>query len=72
MKHRKIVNYTTKDWLKGMGVWFCLTGLGMYAFHSCFTNKDYVSSFICVVGIVGWAIVYFILQKDIDKRNPLD
>ena len=72
MKHRKITNYTTKDWLKQMGILLCLNGLGIYAFRSCFTNNDYVSTFACAVGAAGWAIVYFIFMKDIDKRNPLD
>jgi len=70
MKDIKITNYTTKDWLKQMGVMFCIIMLGQFTLRSALDNKDYISTFIGIVGIVGWSIVYHNIMKGIRKRNP--
>ncbi|MBQ5937653.1 MAG: hypothetical protein IJL50_07430, partial [Bacteroidaceae bacterium] len=70
MKNVKITNYTTKDWLKQMGVGFCIIGLGMFAIRSFLDDKDYIASIAGLVGLAGWCVVDYILRKDIEKRNP--
>ena len=70
MKNVKITNYSTKDWLKQMGVGFCIIGLGMFAIRSFLDDKDYIVSIAGLVGLAGWCVVDYILQKDIEKRNP--
>ncbi len=70
MKNVKITNYTTKDWLKQMGVGFCIIGLGMFAIRSFLDDKDYIASLAGLVGLAGWCVEDYILQKDIEKRNP--
>ncbi len=70
MKNVKITNYTTKDWLRQMGVGFCIIGLGMFAIRSFLDDKDYIASIAGLVGLAGWCVVDYILWKDIEKRNP--
>ena len=67
---KKITNYTTKDWLKQMGVGFCIISLGMYAIRSFLDDRNYIAGIAGLVGFVGWCVVYQILMKDIEKRNP--
>ena len=70
MKNVKITNYTTKDWLKQMGVGFCIIGLGMFAIRSFLDDRNYIASIAGLMGFAGWCVVYHILMKDIEKRNP--
>ena len=53
-----------------MGVGFCIIGLGMFAIRSFLDDKDYIASLAGLVGLAGWCVVDYILQKDIEKRNP--
>jgi hypothetical protein len=70
MKNVKITNYTTKDWLKQMGVGFCIISLGMFAIRSFLDDRNYIAGIAGLMGFVGWCVVYHILMKDIEKRNP--
>lgn len=69
MKQIEITNYTTKDWLKQIGAQFCIMLLGVFTLLSFKDDKDYVAGFFGLLGIAGWAIVYYIILKDIRKKN---
>lgn len=72
MRNIKITNYTTKDWLKSIGVMFCIMSLGQFTIHLILDDKDYIGAFMGIVGIVGWGIVYHIIMENIRKKNPQD
>ena len=69
MTHRKITDYTTKDWLKQMGSMFCFLILGQAFFRKLFAG-DYLVACGWLLGAAGWAIIYFQIMKGIEKKNP--
>ena len=69
MKQIKITNYTTRDWLKQMGVLFCLMALAQASFRE-FIAGNYLVACGFLLGAAGWTIIYLLVMKDIEKRNP--
>ena len=69
MKQIKITNYTTKDWLKKSATMFCIILLGTFTTLSIKDEKDYVAGLFGSLGLAGWFIVYYIILKDIRKKN---
>lgn len=69
MNHRKITNYTTKDWARQMGIMFCFLILGQ-AFIRKLVAGDYILACGFLMGTVGWMIVYLQITKAIEKKNP--
>ena len=69
MKQIKITNYTTKDWLKKSATLFCIILLGIFTTLSFKDEKDYVAGLFGILGLAGWFIVYYIILKDIRKKN---
>ena len=69
MKHIKITNYTTQDWLKQMGTFFCSMALAQ-AFLRKLLAGDYLTACGWLLGAVGWLIIYLQIMKGIEKKNP--
>ncbi len=69
MKDIKITNYTTKDWLKGMGSIFCFIFLGNQAVRS-FIEGDWLHGLMFSLGALGWMLIYLRVNKEIRKKNP--
>ena len=69
MKEIKITNYTTKDWLKGMGSMFCFIFLGQWAIRA-FVESDWFHGLMLSLGALGWMLIYLRLNREVREKNP--
>ena len=69
MKTFKITNYTTVDWLKQMGSFFCSIYLGQIAIRT-FVEGDWWQGLWFSLGAIGWLLIYLRINKSIHEKNP--
>ncbi len=69
MKEIKITNYTTMDWLKGMGSMLCFIFLAQQAIRA-FVEGDWFHGLMQSLGAIGWMLIYLRLNKEIREKNP--
>jgi len=69
VKHIKITNYTTWDWLKQFGSMFCSLFLAQWAFRS-FMEGDWLQGVMHCLGTAGWMLIYLRINREIQRKNP--
>lgn len=71
MKHIKITNYTTKDWLKQVAAMMAMVVIVQMLFRSL-KDEEWMHAAGHLIGFVGWTLIYFRIMKNLKKKNPQD